>query len=389
MLMSDTPARPTTVPTAEPPQRQSSEVLSSARATIFLDAIRRNYRKIVNRVGHSDTAVAIKADGYGLGATAVAETLARCGCNEFFVAQTDEAIAVRAVAPDASINVLCGLMPGTEREMVEHRLTPTIVNLQQLRLWQQQSIAHGRQLPTGLHLDSGMHRTGLPAKESAQLAREHDRLNGLLVTHVISHLASADDSTSTQPEQQLRRFFAATKQLPQARLSIANSAGIFRGEQFHLDLVRPGIAIYGGNPQPDKQNPMESTVLLEAPIVQVVDAAKGDLIGYNATYKTPRAGRHAIVAAGYADGVLRSMSNCGEVAVGGTRCPVIGRISMDLTAIDVTGIPESLLYPGAPVELIGSTITLDDAARAADTISYEMLTSMGRRYRRRYTGGPI
>jgi len=183
--------------------------------------------------------------------------------------------------------------------MVEYKLTPTIVSLQQLRLWQRQAIAHGRQLPTGLHIDSGMHRTGLPVKESAQLAREHSRLTGLLVSHVISHLASADDCHSPQSEQH---------------------------------------------------------------------------------------GRHAIVAAGYADGVLRSTSNTGQVAIDGRRCPIIGRVSMDLTIIDVTGIPQHLLYPGAAVELIGPTITVDDAARAADTISYEMLTSIGKRYRRRYTG---
>jgi alanine racemase len=389
MFMSDTPERPVAVSSEESKHHlssPSSEVLASARATIHLDAIGRNYRKIVSSVGSSDTAVAVKADGYGLGAAAVAETLARCGCNEFFVAQIDEAIELRAVIPHATINVLSGLMPGTEREMVEYKLTPTIVSLQQLRLWQRQAIAHGRQLPTGLHIDSGMHRTGLPVKESAQLAREHSRLTGLLVSHVISHLASADDCHSPQSEQQLTCFLAATNQLPRARRSIANSAGIFRGKQFHLDLVRPGIAIYGGNPQPAKPNPMESTVVLEAPIVQVVDAANGDLIGYSATYKTPRDGRHAIVAAGYADGVLRSTSNTGQVAIDGRRCPIIGRVSMDLTIIDVTGIPQHLLYPGAAVELIGPTITVDDAARAADTISYEMLTSIGKRYRRRYTG---
>lgn len=388
MLMSDTMSGPETdVQGKVPTRRQRTDVLTSARATIHLDAISRNYQKIVDRIGNSDIAVAVKADAYGLGANAVAQALSACGCSEFFVAHIDEAIALRRSLPLATINVLSGLMPGTEEDMVEHRLTPTIINLQQLRNWQQRAITHGRQLPTGLHIDSGMHRTGLPKKESALLARERDRLNGLLVTHIISHLASADDPQSGQPEEQLKRFNAVIQKLPRARTSIANSSAIFRDRAFHLDLVRPGIAIYGGNPQPGKPNPMETAVVLEAPILQVVDAAAGDLIGYNATYKTTRKGRHAIIAAGYADGVLRSTSNSGEVAIHGKRCPVIGRISMDLTIVDVTDVPESLLYPGAAVELIGTTITLDDAARAADTISYEMLTSIGNRYHRQYTNG--
>ena len=390
-LADSTPiAEPLPLASAKPlvkaqPLPGKQDALTQAKATVRLGAVRRNYKKIIKQAGHSQVAVAVKADGYGLGASAVAKSLWAAGCVEFFVAHAEEGIAIRKTLPGAAINVLNGVMPGTECEMLEYNLTPTIINVQQLQLWQRQAYKLGREVTCGLHLDTGMHRTGLPVNEIALIQQQPERLNGLHINHIISHLASADDPDSEQPEQQLRRFRSALRQLPAARASIANSAGIFRDNQFHLDLVRPGIAVYGGNPQPIGANPMEPAVVLEAPLLQVVDATQGDLIGYGASYKTARTtARHGIIAAGYADGVLRSTSNKGEVAIGNRRCPIIGRVSMDVTTIDVTDVPQHLLYPGAPVELIGDTIKLDDAATAAGTISYEMLTAIGNRYKRHY-----
>ncbi len=375
----------TTPVTAPVPSVMPGKVLTDATATVRLGAVQRNYKSIVNCVKHGQVAAAIKADGYGLGAVAIAQALWLAGCREFFVAQLDEGIVVRKALPHATINVLSGLMPGTERQMIEYRLTPTIISLQQLKLWQQQAYHLGTTIAAGLHIDSGMHRTGLPTKELALLLEQPERLNGVSLNHVISHLASADHPGSAQPEQQLQHFQHCIQALPAARTSIANSAGIYRGSEFHLDFVRPGIALYGGNPQPAQPNPMEATVALEAPILQIVNVSRGDSIGYGASYTADSAATHAIIAAGYADGVLRSASGTGQVAIGNQRCPIVGRISMDVTTVDVTAIPNHLLYPGAPVEFIGNNISLDDAAAAAGTISYEMLTGIGNRFKRHYT----
>ena len=360
----------------------TTQQLTRSRATIRLAALQRNYRKIVQHAPSSDVAVAVKGNGYGLGAVAVGQALWRAGCREFFVAQPDEGIELRAALPHAEIHVLNGLMPGTEADMIENELVPVLLSLRQLQSWQLLTRKLGRALPAGLHIDSGMHRTGLPSNELKQLLAEPHRLEGLQLRHIITHLASADDADSQQPEDQLQRFKRALQQLPQTRASIANSAGIFRNAEFHLDLVRPGIAIYGGNPTPGQTNPMEPAVVLEAPLLQVVNAAAGEHIGYGASYTTPRDARHALVAAGYADGVMRSLSNNGQMAIAGHRCAIVGRVSMDVTTIDVSKVPEHLLYEGAPVEYVGDTIALDDAARAAGTIGYELLTGIGRRFQR-------
>lgn len=360
----------------------TTQPLSRSRATIRLAALQRNYRKIVEHAASSEVAVAVKGNGYGLGAVDVGQALWRAGCREFFVAQPDEGIELRAALPNAAIHVLNGLMPGTEMELVENRLAPVLLSLRQLQAWQLLTQKLGRSLPAGLHIDSGMHRTGLPTDEFKQLLAEPHQLHGLQLRHIITHLASADEPDSQQPEDQLRTFHRMLQQLPQTRASIANSAGIFRHSKFHLDLVRPGIAVYGGNPKPGQSNPMEPAVVLEAPLLQVVNAAAGDRIGYGASYSTPHDARHALVAAGYADGVMRSLSNKGQMAIAGHRCAIVGRVSMDVTTIDVSDVPEHLLYAGAPVEYIGDTIALDDAARAAGTIGYELLTGIGRRFQR-------
>jgi len=362
----------------------ASETLNSGRATVRLGAVRRNYKKINQQVG-GETAVAIKANGYGLGAVAVAQTLWSVGCREFFVANVEEGIEVRSALPLATINVLSGMMPNTQNELIEYHLTPTIINLQQLELWQREAHWRGIPLPAGIHIDTGMHRTGLPTAELNRLANQQDRLIGLEINHIISHLACADEIDNPHPEKQLQEFKTAIRRFPNTRASIANSAGIFRDTKFHLDMVRAGIAVYGGNPIPDRLNPMEPAVVLEAPILQVVDAAPGDLIGYGASYRTTSTARHAVVSAGYADGILRSLSNTGEVAIGKHLCAIVGRVSMDLTVVDVTDVPEHLIYQGAPVEFIGDTIKLDTVAAAAGTIGYELLTGIGCRFNRHYT----
>ena len=356
------------------------KILSTPRLTVRLGAVRRNYERLAETAAPAKCGAAVKANGYGLGAVPVTRTLAAAGCTEFFVASVAEGIEIRAVLPDVNINVFNGAMPGTIDDLIGHRLTPLIISLEQLALWRNAAQQQGHHLPVGLHLDTGMRRTGLQQHETAAVADDDSLLGGLELRHVLSHLASADEVDSSQPELQLAEFERAIEALPAATLSLANSAGIHRGPRYHFDLVRPGVSIYGGAPVPSRTNPMEHTVVLEAPIMQIYDVQPGDRVGYGATYEVVRPARHAVLPLGYADGFLRSSSNNGRVWVAGMECPIVGRVSMDLTIIDVTGLSAEQLVLGAPVEFIGPNRLVDDVAADAGTIAHELLTDLGRRY---------
>ena len=356
------------------------KILSRPRLTVRLGAVRRNYEHLVKTAAPAKCAAAVKANGYGLGAVPVARTLAAVGCEEFFVASVTEGIEIRQALPDVNINVFNGAMPGTIDDLIGHQLTPLIISLEQLALWRAAANEQGHHLPVGLHLDTGMRRTGLQQHETAAIADDVRLLGGLELRHILSHLASADEVESAQPAIQLAEFERVVEALPAATLSLANSAGIHRGAEYHFDLVRPGISIYGGAPFPGQTNPMEHSVVLEAPMMQIYDVHPGDRVGYGATYEVVRPARHAVLPLGYADGFLRSSSNNGRVWVAGVECPIVGRVSMDLTIIDVTGLPAEQLVLGAPVELIGPNRQVDDVAAAAGTIANELLTDLGGRY---------
>jgi alanine racemase len=242
-------------------------------------------------------------------------------------------------------------------------------------------------LPAILHVDTGMSRLGLPSNEFAALADDPRRLEGFTLAAVMSHLACADEPAHPANPDQLARFRAALERLPRAPASLAASSGIVLGAQYHFDLVRPGVALYGGNPSPGAPNPMAQVVHLKGKILQVRDVDRGQAVGYGAAHRMTRPGRVATVAVGYADGWLRSASGHGTVGIAGERAPVIGRISMDLMTLDVTGIDPRCAAPGMTVDLLDATYGIEAAAGAAGTIGYEILTSLGRRYARVYRGG--
>ena len=355
------------------------EILSATRLTVRLGAIRRNYERLQAQT-NAIVGAAVKANAYGLGVGPVVRTLSRAGCRHFFVAHLAEAIEVRSQIDTGSIYVFNGVMPNTESELAEGNFVPLIVSLEQLASWQRTAASLRRKLPTGLHFDTGMGRTGIVEDEAKKLSTDSPLLDGLDIVHVMSHLACADDRSSPQPERQLGIFNQLRSAFGMGSASLANSAGVYRGPQFHFDMVRPGISIYGGAPLAGQTNPMEQTVVLEAPILQVKDARPGQLVGYGATYEVPRPSRHLTVACGYADGYLRSGSNRGVVSIGGRLCPIVGRISMDLTIVDATEANEADLYLGGPVEIIGDSRPIDDVAADAGTIANELLTLLGRRY---------
>jgi len=362
-----------------------SEHHAGAVLSVNLDAVQSNYRLLRERLGDIPSAAVIKADGYGLGAAPVARALANAGCQTFFVFHVEEGVHARQALPDSEIHVLNGLLPGAEDAYREHRLVPVLGSLGEMDAWR--DACSGDPLPCDLHVDTGMLRLGLPPDELSRIADDESLTAGLNVAYIISHLASADEPESLQNAQQLAAFREVRKVLPMGRACLCNSSGIFLGADYHFDLARPGVALYGVAPVPGQPNPLSPVIDLKGRIIQLRDAAAGDTIGYGATYRVEQPTRIATVPVGYADGYLRSLSNNACGYIGGAKVPLVGRVSMDLITFDVSGVPEHDCRPGAWIELIGANNSVDDAAAAAGTIGYEILTSLGNRYHRVYSGG--
>lgn len=361
---------------------------TDAILTVDLAAIAANYRLLRTRAHPAECGAAVKADSYGLGADRAVPVLAKEGCRTFFVASVDEGLAVRrmlADVPDAVIYVLNG-PEGAEATLVAHDLRPVLNSLANITTWADHARRCETPLAAALHLDTGMGRLGLPPEEFDRLMREPRRLDGVRVTCLMSHLACADAADHELNRRQLAAFQSARERLPGVPASLANSAGIFLGPEYHADLVRPGAALYGISPLEGQTNPMMPVVRLEARILQVREIDRGGTVGYGATHCAERPERIATVAAGYADGYLRSLSNRASGYIAGRRIPLVGRVSMDLITFDVTGVAPEQVVPGAMVELIGPHYPVDAIASDAGTIGYEILTALGSRYRRVYVG---
>ena len=358
---------------------------AAALLEIDLHAIAANWRSLCGKHPSGPVAGVVKADGYGLGAVPVAARLHREGCRTFFTAHLDEAVAVRAVVPGATVAALNGLWPGTEAEYVARDVTPVLESLDEVSRWAAQARSAGRPLPAFLHVDTGMNRLGLPPAELDRLAADPALLDGIHVLYVMTHLVSAEDLGDPVNQEQPRRFAEACARLPPMRRSVANSSGILRG--FLSDLARPGAALYGINPTPEAPNPMRGTVRLLARVLQLRDVPQGARVGYNGTWTAPRPSRIATVSVGYADGWLRALSNRAQAFFDGRAVPLVGRVSMDLTTFDATDCPA--LQPGAWLELVGPSQGPDALADVAGTNGYEILTSLGSRYRRQYLGGTL
>jgi len=355
--------------------------------TIDLDAVVANYRLLSRTAAGAECAGVVKADGYGLGAVPVVRALAAAGCKTFFVAHLGEALAIRDAVPEATIAVLNGAAPGAEAEFAEHRLLPVLNSLDAVSAWAAQGLEDGTRLPAILHIDTGMSRLGLSDAELDRLAAEPSLLDGMALRWLMSHLAVAEEPAHPLNAEQRARFEAARARLPSAPASLANSSGIFLGPDYRYDLVRPGAALYGVNPQPGAANPMKQAVRLEAPILQVRSIDSPRTVGYGATHKVTGVSKIATIPVGYADGYLRSLSGRGHAFLGDHEVPVVGRVSMDLITLDVTGVPDAAAHPGAMAELISERYPVDAIAGDAGTIGYEILTSLGARYARRYVGG--
>jgi alanine racemase len=358
--------------------------------TIDLAAIAANWRTLAHELLTVECAAVVKANAYGLGLEPVTATLAQAGCKTFFVADLAEARTVRSRARDATIYVLNGFTPDWGDGLIEINARPVINSTTELAEWDAFVSAHAWQGGAALHVDTGMHRLGISPEEAAALAPRAQTENhgiGLL----LSHLACAEIPDHPLNAAQLQLFRELHMLYPGIPASLVNSSGIFLGRAAHFDLARPGAALYGINPTPGRTNPMQSVVELTGRILQLRSIARDETVGYGATWTAKRPSRIAVVALGYADGLMRAGSGTdahpgGAAIIAAKRCPIVGRISMDLVCIDITDVPDGAVHRGDLATLIGAEITVDDVAASSGTISYEILTHLGPRCQLVYRG---
>lgn len=352
--------------------------------TIDLAALAANYRLLVRQVAPAAVAGVVKADGYGLGAGKVAATLLGAGCRHLFVALLREAEAlVPQVPAGIPVYVLNGLLPGAEGACATLGAVPVLNALDQVERWAAEAARRGERLAAVLQVDTGMSRMGLPGEEVGALLARPELLDRIDLHYVMSHLACGDDPADPANAAQAATFDALAVRFPGVPRALDNSGGAFL-DRGHGDLVRTGIALYGGAPHGGTANPMQAVVSLHAPILQVRTVPAGTGVGYGLTFRAQRETRIATIPVGYADGWPRALGNRGSAFIAGIRVPIVGRVSMDSITLDVTDVPAAHLQPGAPVELLGPHQTIDQVAADAGTIAYEILTQLSGRYDREY-----
>lgn len=363
---------------------------TGARLTIDLSALAANWQFLARHVEPAECAAVVKADAYGLGIAPAGRALWDAGARTFFVAHLTEARALRAALPAATIYVLGGLNPGSAPLYREIEARPVLGSLEEIAEWADAARGICAGCKAAIHIDTGMNRLGLSLAEASEVAvRLAAGTLGFTPCLVMSHLACADTPDNPLDARQLERFREAAAQFPGIPASLANSAATLEGGDFRFDLCRPGIALYGGAARGGVPE-TAPVVRLEARVIQVRDGAVGETVGYGATQTLARASRIAVLSLGYADGVLRAASSSdthpgASVLLNGARCPLIGRISMDLVAVDVTDVSPPV-QRGDRAVLLGDGIGVDELARHAGTIGYEVLTSLGHRYQRIYVG---
>lgn len=361
---------------------------AGAELHIDLAAIVQNYHYLQKKVAPAQCGAVVKADAYSLGMFPVAKALAKAGCQEFFVAHLDEGIALRSIlGSEYPVYVLHGLPSQTESLFLEHHLIPILNDINQLQRWSSLCQDHQISYSAGIQFDTGMSRFGIGQDEIDQL--QHINWDIFQPTLVMSHLACGDTPNHPTNQHQLKQFQTLKQLVPNTRSSLAASSGVFLGNNWHFDIVRPGVALYGGNPTPDQPNPMQNVISLRGTIIQTRHVPKGAFIGYGATFTAPKAMKLALISIGYADGFFRAFSNkTSAISPDFPNIPLalLGRVSMDSLCIDITDLPESAIQVGDSIEMIGNHYPIDQIAPQAGTIGYEILTALGNRYHRIYSG---
>ncbi len=354
--------------------------------SINLKSIRKNYKIIQKKVGKKClVAATVKANAYGLGSEKVVSNLIKSGCKYFFVATTNEAINLRKINKSINIYILNGLVVKKIEIIKKFNLIPIINDLDQLKKIESFQKKNNTSLNIGLHFDTGMSRLGFDKNETDFVIKENINLiKESKVALIMSHLACADDKKSILNRKQLKKFNEIRKYFPNSIHSLANSAGILLGKEYHFDMVRPGISLYGGHCQKKEKNIYENVVSLNARLIQVRKINKGDTVGYGATYKANKDMKIGTLAFGYADGFNRLFSNNFNVYFKNKRLEIVGRVSMDLITINLTNVKISRKYFNEEFEIIGTKYSINSIAKKINTIPYEILTNLGKRYHRKY-----
>lgn len=366
------------------------EASAGAILTIDLGALAANWRSLRDKVAHTtppaECAAVVKADAYGIGLAPAAKALAKAGCRTFFVAHISEALRLRAIDAICTIYLLNGLPPGWSESLARHDIRPVLSSLAEIEEWAAFSKARGTRFAAAIQFDTGINRLGIPCDLVEQVRPALDAFEPALL---MSHFAESE-VVSPRNAEQIAAFETVRAALRNIPASLCNSSGIFLAERPFFNLVRPGYALYGGNPTPNAANPMRSVVSLQARILQVREVAAGERVGYGGEWIAPGATRLATLSVGYADGLPRSGTALGrigiEAVVAGRRCPFVGRLSMDLSIVNVTSLAANAVARGDLVEILGPTIGIDELGPRSGTIGYEILTRLGQRYARRYVG---
>ncbi|MBX2808401.1 MAG: alanine racemase [Cellvibrionaceae bacterium] len=365
---------------------------SAGELCVDLDALVSNWHRVKAELRSGvDCAAVVKANAYGLGSLPVVRALLNAGCKSFFVATVDEAIELRESVPGDYRLVVLGGMAYDQFDACEaYKLTPVLTNFSHVERWSSDCLKANHGLPSILKIDTGMHRLGLDGDDLKRLIDRVDLLKTSLPVMVMSHLACADMPDAALNTHQLSLFTSAygelVNRLPHVQASLANSSGVFLGKTYHFDCVRPGAALYGVNPTPDKINPMRPVLTLNLAITQMKSIAAGETVGYGGEFTAEKPSLIAITFGGYADGVLRVLGNAGQGYYKNHPVPIIGRVSMDALVFDLSSVPDNLLAgPPGHIQLLGDCQSVDQLAAEAGTIAYEMLTSIGRRYQRIYS----
>lgn len=362
----------------------SHATLAAAGAAVLrvdTRALGANWRLIASRAAPAECAAVVKANAYGCGIEIAVPALRTVGCSTFFVAHLSEAQRVRAVAPEAAIYVLHGLPIGAAPLYHAIDARPVIVSLAELDEWRHE----GGGRPAALHVDTGMNRLGVRPEEALALAGAG--LDGVGISLLMSHFVSAEDPADPVNSRQIELFARVRTAFPTVRASLANSSGVFLPGPPGHQVVRPGYALYGGNPTPGRANPMQPVLRLEAPVVTVREVPAGEPVGYNGQWVAEVPSRIAVISAGYADGHDRragSSGGCpgGYVIADGVLCPIVARVSMDLITVDVTSLPPGAVRRGDLVTLIGGELDIDRVASQIGTLGYEVLTRLAARLHR-------
>ncbi len=357
----------------------ASDKTSGPWVDISLDALAANYATLRAAAPDAEMAAVVKCNAYGLGLAAIATKLAEQNCKTFFVAYPEEGAALREVLKplnaDAAIYVFNGPLPQTMALFQSAKMAPVLNSLEQATTW----AAETDGAPAALHIDTGMNRLGAPLSEIDAIAA----LSGLNINLVMSHLACASDPAHPKNDEQCKLFGAVAKDFPQARASLSASGGALMDARFHFDLVRPGVALYGGSPFDIDEARLEPVAVLRAPVVQLREIAPGETVGYNASFKATAPTRLATVALGYGDGMPASGSGRAQAVIAGGRARIAGRISMDLISLDITD-HKNPINTGDIATFFGEGIRLFEAAKSCNTSAYELLTGLGGRVDRRY-----